>query len=181
MRRRRRAYLDHFQKSASGEYVYSGDHYAYQDRGTPRRKALGVLWLGLGAAAALILAGGCIPAPGVGGCAYVLIPYVAAVICVFMGLWAMSQLALGGEPLREYVYQDTVEKLPTRLLLTAIFAALAAVGEGVYLLRNGGSLLYGLLFLGMQLLAAGAAFFARRYLCGLEWAKTPQKWGDLDT
>jgi hypothetical protein len=171
IRRRRRRYLDHFQKSASGEYIYSGEHYTYQAHGFSRKKALTVLWLLQGAAAVLILAGGCIPAPGVGRCAYVLVPYMAAVITVFMGLWALSQLALGGDPLREYVYEDTVKKLPIRLLLTTIFSGLAALGEGVFLLRNGGSTGYGVLFLVLLMLAAAGTLVARCFLSKLEWSK----------
>ena len=44
-RRGRRAYLDDFQKTASGEYVYNGKMHYYQSEHMGRKKAIFVLWL----------------------------------------------------------------------------------------------------------------------------------------
>ena len=44
-RRSRRAYLDDFQKTASGEYVYNGKLHYYQSEHMGRKKAIFVLWL----------------------------------------------------------------------------------------------------------------------------------------
>lgn len=173
IRRKRRAYLDHFTKNAAGEYIYEGDHYTYQDTGKSRKRALTELWLLVGGAAAAILAGGCIPAPGVGNCPYVLVPYVAAIIAVFSCIWSLGQITAGGDPMREYVYHDSVEKLPGRALVTAICAALALAGEVLYLCLNGGAgrLAFGVLFLVLMAGSAFAAFWARRTISRLNWSK----------
>lgn len=173
IRRKRRAYLDHFTKTASGEYVYAGGYYAFQDAGKSRKRALAELWICWGCATAAILAGGCIPAPGVGSCAYVLIPYVAAVIAAFSMLWAVGQLTAGGDPLREYVYRDSVEKLPRRSLATAVCALLALAGEGVYLALHSGQAgaAWGAGFLALMAVSAGAALWCRSAILRLKWTK----------
>lgn len=173
IRRKRRAYLDHFTKNAAGEYIYEGDHYTFQDTGKSRKRALTELWLLVGCTAAAVLAGGCIPAPGVGNCPYVLVPYVAAIITSFSGIWSLGQITAGGDPMREYVYHDSVEKLPGRALATAACAALALVGEVLFLCLNGGGgkLAFGLLFLLLMGGSAVAAFWTRRTISRLNWSK----------
>lgn len=173
IRRKRRAYLDHFTKNAAGEYVYSGDCYTFQNVGKSRKRALTELWVYFGCAAAAVLAAGCIPAPGVGHCAYVLIPYVASLIAVFSCIWTVGQLTAGGDPMREYVYLDSVEKLPRRSVITAVCELLALVGEFVFLLRNGAGerLAYGLLFLVLMAGSTLAVFLGRRCISRLKWSK----------
>lgn len=172
IRRKRRAYLDHFTKTASGEYIYAGALYAFQNTGKSRRRTLTELWLCCGGAAAAILAGGCIPAPGVGRCAYVLIPYMLAVIAGGSLIWAVGQMTLGGDPLREYTYRDSVEKLPQRAIATAVCALVALAGEGLYLLLHGGEkLAWGLVFLGLMALSAAVAFLGRRAVLRANWTK----------
>ncbi len=171
IRRKRRAYLDHFTKTASGEYVYAGGHYIFQNTGKSRKRALLELWLLGGGGAFAVLAGGCIPAPGVGNCAYVLIPYVASVIAVFSMLWAVGQLSLGGDPIREYIYRDSVEKLPRRAVITAVCTLLALVGEGIYLALHRQALAWGAVFLVLMALGAGAALWSRRTIKRLNWTK----------
>ena len=76
----RRAYLDDFQKTASGEYVYNGKLHYYQSEYMGRKKAIFVLWLLTILMCAGILAGGFLPAAGMGHSPYVLIPYTAALL-----------------------------------------------------------------------------------------------------
>lgn len=171
IRRKRRAYLDQFTKNAAGEYIYEGGHYTFQDTGKSRKRALTELWLLVGGGTAMVLAGGCIPAPGVGSCPYVLVPYVAALIASFSCVWSLGQLTAGGDPMREYVYHDSVEKLPGRALATAVCALLALAGECLYLGLHGGSLAFGLLFLLLMAGGAAAVFWARRTISRLNWTK----------
>lgn len=171
--KKRREYLNQFHRTASGEYVYSGEHYTFQSQGKSRRRAMTELWLSCTVAVAAVVAGGCIPAPGVGNCAYVLIPYVAAVIAAVSGIWSLGQLTAGGDPLRAYVYDDTVKKLPLRLILTAVFAGVSCLGEGLFLLLNGGQGKTGfaVLFLVLEAAATLAAVLGRWAFSRLTWSK----------
>ena len=73
-------------------------------------------------------------------------------------LWSLC----GGARLRNYVYEETVAKLPLRCLLTGVFAALAAVGECMDVFLNGGqgAIWYAVLFAALAAAAAAAAFAA---------------------
>lgn len=173
-RNRRSSYLEHFHRNAAGEYIYSGDYYAYATQEIPRRRALGELWLYTGLALAAFLTGGCIRVPGLGDCAYVLLPYMGGSIAAGSLIWTMGQLSAGGDPLREYVYQVTVKRLPRRMLIMGAAACLSLVGEGAYLLLHGGAGRTGLgvLFMALEALAAVCGALGRRRGRGLSWTKT---------
>ncbi len=166
--------MEHFHRNAAGEYIYSGAHYVYATQEIPRRRALGELWVYTGLALGAFLAGGCIRVPGLGGCAYVLLPYVAGVIASGSLIWTMGQLSAGGDPLREYVYQVTVKRLPRRMLMMGAAACLSLVGEGVYLLSQGGAGRTGLgvVFMLSEALAAVCGALGWRRGRGLSWTKT---------
>ena len=136
-RKGRRAYLSDFQQNVSGEYIYTGAVYAYSDAsGKTRKQTLARLWLMGGAAFVAALVQGCIPAGGMLGCAYVLLPFAAELLCACCAVWALIRLTTSREPIREYVYTATVEALPGRAVLTACFAAAALAGATVFLLLH---------------------------------------------
>ena len=174
MRKKRRSYLDHFHKNAAGEYIYSGEYYDYDGGGKPFRRAMAELWLCCGLAVAATVAGGCIPVPGMSHCAYVLLPYVIAIIAAFSVVWSLGQLAAGGMSLREYIYAATVRRLPRRFLITAVFSGLTVLGEGVYLILHGPGdrLGFAVVFLVLGMVAAGAATTGKILLSGLSWSKS---------
>ncbi len=161
----RRAYLNDFYKDASGQYVYGGNLYRYCGEGKTRRRLLSELWLLCGGGALAVLIGGCLPAPGMSGCFYVLLPYAGCLVTAVSALWALGQLTGGGDPLREYTYEVTVLKLPFRLLLAAIFAGVTFLGEILLFFLEGadrqGAAMAGLLIL---LLVAGGCFYAGRWV-----------------
>lgn len=171
-RRGRRAYLEDFHKTANGEYVYTGAYYTYQGETMTWRQSMAVrLGLSVGAVALAVL-GGMIPAPGMGGCFYVLLPYVCALISSVSVVWAAARMAHWGDPLREYVYQKTVAVLPLRCLLTAVFSAVTLVGAAVYLLLrgdDGAGPACTILFFALQAGVLGCAL-------GLRWLEHRQKW-----
>ncbi len=168
-RRGRRAYLDDFQKTASGDYVYVGKSFAWRSQ---RKPALIRLWRCSAVSSAAALAAGCIPNVGMErGCAWVLLPYVGALIAAFSALWAVGRLSNGGDPVREYVYKATVKQLPVRTILTEIFSGVAILGEVVsfFLPSFTGKIPWGCLFIGLEGLTFAAAEVARRTTVRLEW------------
>ena len=169
--RKRRAYLEYFHKNAAGEYVYAGDHYAYSGTDAERKRALTGLWSCLGAAAALMVLGGCIPVPGLARTWYILIPYVLSVMAVFMGLWSLGELTAGKDPLREYVYERSVKRLRRRSLEVSALAALSLIGELVFAVRTGGFSVSTGLFLGWEAAASLLSGVARLVLSAMHWEK----------
>lgn len=165
-------YLDDFIKDCSGRYIYRGSVYAYaKTNSLSRRKAVTYLWLLTAAMFASALAQGCIPADGMLGCVYVLVPYCAQLISAGSALWAMLQLG-SGDGIRQYNFAVSAEALPRRALLTAVFAALTLAGECIYLVAHGtdNALRIALLVLFM-ILAGAAAMLLRRFVLTLRWEK----------
>lgn len=137
VRRGRRAYLDDFRRTVTGEYIYIGDTYVFQGQAQCRRKGLlrwGLLAAGMAAAAVV---GGCVHAPGTANCAYIMLPYVVALLAAWSVLWGFARLAKGGDPLRSYVYDATIRQFRLRTILTAVGAAGAIVGELCYVILHG--------------------------------------------
>lgn len=171
----RRAYLDNFRRSASGEYIYTGDYYTYiNSGGKPRKRALAELWAPAAACAAASLASGCLSANGAGNCIYVLLPYILELALAASVVWGMAKLSSGGDPIREYVYEASVPKLPRRAAACAIFALAGLVGEGVFLLLHGfgGKTAATLVYLALKLAAASIAMVFRGNIKRFEWQKT---------
>ena len=171
-RRGRRAYLDDFQKTATGEYVYTGQLHYYETGSIPRRKALLWLWLMTGAMAAAQVLSGCVPAAGMSNTFYVLLPYAGGLLSVASVVWLMCRLAAGGDPLRHYVYTGTVAQMRVRGYLVLIFSALTLAGEAVFLILHGvGTVLAGtIVFLVCQMICLGAALAWKSFAKKLSWS-----------
>lgn len=169
-RRGRRAHLNDFYRDVSGNYVYTGACYvctAPQERSTLLRR----LWLLTAVLAAAVVTGGCIAAPGVGRCAYVLLPYAAEVGLTGSVVWAMTRWQAREYPMREYVYKATVLALPGRCLAEAVLAAAGFAGEIVYLLvsGSGGRGLWAAVYLLLKAVSLGAALRMRRLALSSRW------------
>lgn len=176
-RKGRRAYLDDFYRDAAGQYVYRGKMYAYRTQTPPRRRALAQLWLLGGGGLLALVANGVLPVPAMLNCPYVILPYAAGLCAAASVCWALGRLAAAGDPLREYVYQQTVQQLPLRGRLAALFCALAAAGQLVYLLRSGtgGHAAASAAFLLLQLGAAAAFWTVKVKIFVLEWSTDSEK------
>jgi hypothetical protein len=82
--RGRRAYLEDFRRSASGEYIYQGAHYS-RSGGYSRSEHLARLWPAGAVLSLCAAARGCIPAAGMAGGTlasfYVIIPFICEFLC----------------------------------------------------------------------------------------------------
>ena len=170
--RGRRAYLEDFRRSASGEYIYQGAHYSRKG-GLSRSGHLARLWP---AGAVLILcaaARGCIPSAGMAGgiiaSFYVIIPYICELLCAVSVVWALVRFSANGEPLRAYVYRATAEILPVRAAFAAAFAAAAFIGEVVFCATHGWE---GVPLIALHAAACAAALLVRRFSKAQQWEKT---------
>ena len=166
----RRDYLNDFKLNVAGEYIYTGKVLHWS---ADRKRTLALLWaLSLGACAAAV-AGGCIPGTGMENSAWVLLPYVAGLICAFVCLYTVAKLAFAGEKVREYIFKGSVEKLPLRTLMTAIFSAIAVLGElvNLFLPIFRGKIWAGILFMGLEAAICAASILLRRAVVRLEWTQ----------
>lgn len=135
----REKYLNQFQRSASGEFVYCGNLYLYSDTAITRRRTLTSYWISAVLMLAASVAQGFLPADGMLSCVYVILPFIAGLLCAVSSVWALVKLTASKDPLREYIFASTVQALPIRAGFTLIFAGLSIIGECVFLLANGTS------------------------------------------
>lgn len=170
-RKDRRAYLNDFYMDAAGKYVYRGKLYRYASPSPGFRQALVRLWLLAGGALAALLVNGFVPNPALNGCFYVVIPYVAGLIAACSVVWALGRITHAGDPLRAYVYEETVQQLPVRCMIGAISSGVAAAGQLIYLLLNGfqGKVLLALVFLCFEIVACAMLYRLKKFISVLEW------------
>lgn len=172
----RRAYLDDFQATVSGEYIYTGRTYVLPGGPELRRRRLLQLGGVSAVMAAAAVAGGCVTGPGTGSCAYVLLPYTGSLLSALTVLYGTLRLAKGGSGLRQYVYDATVKQFPLRTMLAAVFSALTIAGECLYAALHGvGGLAGGMAgFLLCQCAVLAGALLFRRLAGGMTWVPRQQ-------
>ena len=139
-----------------------------------RKRLLLELW-GLGTAGTIcLLLSGFLPLRSFRGCFYVLLPYMIALVAAISCLWTIGELTGGGDPLRQYVLDATVLKLPGRAMVSAVAALACISGEIVSCALNGADGEIGALIAFFLLLAvgAGAMVLLRRRIRGAVWQIT---------
>ena len=162
-RRGRRDHLNDFYRDVSGNYVYTGTCYVCRAAEKERTALLRRVWLLTAVMAAAVVAGGCISAPGMSRCFYVLLPYAAEVGLTGSVVWAMTRWQAREYPMREYVYKATVRALPGRCLAEAVLAGAGIIAETVYLILSGsgGRGAMAAVYLLLKAVSLAAALFAR--------------------
>lgn len=175
-KRKRRAYLDSFQKGSDGTYSYQGDFYVFEPQDKGLRTELLRLWAAAAVMLGALVAAGCVGGPGTGDCFYVLMPYVINVIAGISVCWGLGRLTINKSPLRAYIYEETVGQLPARAVFSAVCACAAVLGEAVYVIRNGteGSTAGCILFLVTEVLACWTAVLIRKQTKRMNWKKSTQ-------
>lgn len=139
-----------------------------------RKRLLLEMW-GLGTAGTIcLLLSGFLPLRSFRGCFYVLLPYMIALVAAISCLWTIGELTGGGDPLRQYVHDATVLKLPGRAMVSAVAALACISGEIVSCALNGADGEIGALIAFFLLLAvgAGAMVLLRRRIRGAVWQIT---------
>lgn len=173
-KKRRRTYLESFRRDKDGKYVYQGETYTCRESGQMDwKRLLFRLWaFGIGLLVCQVAAG-CITAPGMDHCFYVLLPYAAGLIAGISACWALGRLTAGGNPLKAYIYEASVKVLPARAILTALAAGICIAGEVVFVCGNGmeGKSVSFFVFLILQMLEVALALLLRREILLTEWVK----------
>lgn len=172
-KRGKNSYLNDFHLNVAGEYIYDGVLYAFTGTDAERKTLRTRLWVLSGVLAAAAIAGGCIHAPGMQNCFYVMLPYMGMLCAAVSTAWAVVRLGSDWEAVREYVFARTVPCIPRRALTAAIFAALTILAETVYLFRSGSGG-YGFsaaCFYALQSVVLGSGLLIRRRFSRAVWDK----------
>lgn len=166
----KRAYLNDFKPNVAGEFIYTGKTYRWQQ---DRKPVLLRLWLLSGIAAAATLINGCISGTGMDKHFWTLLPWVISLVAALSMVYAVGRLTFAGEQVREYILEATVEKIPMRGMICAVFAGVSAVGGivNLFLADFAGNLVCGVIFVVLQGASAGCSVVLRRTVERLEWAK----------
>ena len=169
----RRAYLNDFQKNGAGGYVYKGDLYQYTDGEKKRKKDLLTLWVWYAGAVIFGIMAGCLPVEGLGRSAFVLLPYLVEMGGLAAVGWALCRITAGGDPLRAYVYEATVLKIPRRAWVAMIGAAATLVGGIVYVASQGfcTDMAADLAFLLLHPAVFACVFWAKKKAGRMKWSK----------
>lgn len=180
----KRSYLRYIQRSASGDYVYTGGYWSLQ--GGAYGAFLKKTFAFCAPAAAAVIAAGILPNPAMtfGGpyavtftAFYVVIPYILEFAFTGSVVWAALRLVSNEKPLREYVYKATVPRFSLRCMLAAAAAGLTAAGETVFLILHGASGQAGFIALAYVLHACVPALMLllRRFVNASVWRFTAEK------
>ena len=171
-RKKKRAYLDDFEKDLNGNYQYRGAHYHY--KGTKSRgRALAGLWVLCGGGAALVVAAGLVPGATAYAPFWLLLPYMAALVLALYAVVLLVRLTRGGARVRAYIHEQTAQKLPSLCRATAVLCAAASAGQGVAAFAADAQLLWGMqgVFILFELLSCAAFAAAALFLKRMPWEK----------
>ena len=176
-KRGRRSHLNDFHLNVAGEYVYDGSFFACRSSEESLRGSKRAVWIMAAALALAVVAGGCIPAPGMQNCFYVLLPYLGEFLGAGSVIWALVKLGTDWSAVREYNYKKSVAVLPVRTAVTAVFSLLGIVCELIFFFVNdhAGQTFFALLYVLLKLIALLSVLVLRAEIMQAEWDKLPKK------
>ena len=150
-----------------------GAHYRYAGPDMSYSRARGMSILFAAAMAVGLLAPGFVSAGGMGNCFYVLLPYMAEAIAVFVTLYAVFKMLSSGERIREYIFEKSVKRIPAGCVCCSVLAAIGFVCSMIFSAINGmgGSTLEAAVLIVGKLLGIVAPMTLRRHILGLSWEK----------
>ena len=163
-KKKKRAYLDDFEKDLNGNYQYRGAHYRYAG-GHPTAGCWLCCGCFCGGGAALTVGAGALPGPRPTHLCTCCCPYMAALVLALYAVVLLVRLTRGGARVRAYIHEQTAQKLPSLCRATAVLCAAASAGQGVAAFAADAQLLWGMqgVFILFELLSC-AAFAAAAWL-----------------
>ena len=125
--KRRYSYLDDYKQGTDGKYVYYGRHYIYQGE-LPVKKYKWMLGITDILLAVLYILGGFQNAGLIWSRWYVVVPYAAELVAIFLLVWKTLSLILEKVPVKAYIYKKTVPWFRPLGLILAIVCAFSIIG-----------------------------------------------------
>ncbi len=166
----RRAYLNDFKVTLSGEYVYTGA--TYLPEGDYKKTRLLIVLLSVVATALNVFCGS-VPAEPMLNTFYVILPFVVTIACAIRVLWAATRLCINKLPLREYVLKQTFDVIRPVSTVMAIFSAVTVVATLIFGFIKGFSAFSALTcaFLVSQLFVIFIGLFLSKITKNVIWVK----------
>ena len=128
-KKKKRAYLDDFEKEADGTYIYKG--YLYRYKGNWKENIRG-LWIRTGLLIAAVVAAGLVPSAGMMNTAYVILPYTAQMTVSALFAFGVLKLSASGSEVKEYIYQRSYERFRPYLFMLFVLSAMTLAGELIH-------------------------------------------------
>ena len=165
---KRWGYLNDFQKTADGSYIYTGAVYTLAGNGKRYRGILTALCFG---AAAVAVGSGCINAAGLSNTFYVILPYIGEVAGAFALCYNAVRLLAAGEQVKAYVRTALEKYLPPAVWILIVSAAVSLVASPVFLILNGteGKPFLCGLYLVLKAVALTLGILTRRHVKTMKW------------
>ena len=170
----KRDHLKDFYQDVTGKYIYGGAHYVSGMPQADYKQLVRKLWLCAGSALLGLILAGCIPAAGMGEGFWVLPFYLGEIISTIMVCWSLWEFTGGGDPIRAYVYEANVDKIPRRCEFGMVFGILCLAGFLLHLLVSGmgkAALWATVLFVVIQFVAVVGLFYVKKLLQSVKWTK----------
>lgn len=131
----RYSYLDDYKKGMDGKYVYYGRHYIYQGE-LPLRSYKWMLGITDILLTALYIIGGLQNAGVLWSRWYVVLPFAAEVVAIFLLIWKSLSLMFEKVPVKAYIYKKTVPWFRPLGLIQAVLSGLSVIGTVVCMAAN---------------------------------------------
>ena len=154
-----------------GDYIYTGGYYRPETDQTFFSRLRIKIIIAVLLSAVFVFAAGLLPAAGSTNCFYVILPFLAVLICCFVKTGKAGRLFLSGFRVREYVYLKTVPLLPGWTIAETASAAITLLAEAIFLLINGfeGRVLYTVVYICLIILTMIADLMMLKNIRKLRW------------
>ncbi|MCR4606136.1 MAG: hypothetical protein K5771_00230 [Oscillospiraceae bacterium] len=169
----RKQYLNDFSPALNGDYVYTGGYYRPEMEDAVFSRCRIRFIIAVIISVMFVFAAGLLPAAGSTNCFYVILPFLAMIICCFVKTGKAVRLFLSGSRIREYTYLKTVPVLPGWIIAEAVSAAATLLAEAVFLLINGveSRELYTVLYICLIVSTMIADLAAMKYFRRISWTE----------
>ena len=169
---KRWSYLNDYQKTAGGDYVYTGRVYAVGGDGKRYRLTLAALCFG---AAAVVIGSGCVNAAGLNNTFYVILPYIGEVTGAFALCYNAVRLLAAGQKVKAHVRTALEKYLPPSVWILIVSAAVSLVASPVFMILQGteGKPLLCALYLVLKAIALVLGIFVRQHIKAITWEEQP--------
>ena len=117
------------------------------------------------------MAAGLVPGATAYAPVWLLLPYMAGLLAAGYAVYLLVRLTAAGEPLRAYIHEQTVLKLPGSCTLAAVLAGITAAAQLVQLAVSRQNLPARILFILLQAAAAGAFAMENHQFQALKYEK----------
>lgn len=175
--KKRYSYLDDYKPGMDGKYVYYGRHYIFEGTNNELRRYKLILGLADILFTALFIIGGCIDAGVIWNTWYVIVPFAAEVVAIFLLIWKTLTMIVEKVPIKAYLYKKSVPWFRPLLIILMITDILSLCMTALCMLLNPESIKVSgcIIYMVIKLLTALAAWILTGILKKNNWELDPSE------